>query len=129
MKLTIIAGIIGIAIIGGALLLASRSDASGIAKNGDNVRIVDGKQIIELSAKGGYYPKKNIAKPGIPTVLRVATDGTFDCSSSIRIPSMSISTFLPPSGTTDIDLGSPRTGALAGTCGMGMYSFRIDFQN
>lgn len=93
------------------------------------VEMVDGKQIIQIKAKGGYFPMKVTAKAGMPTTLRVTTKGTFDCSASIRVPSMDISEALPPTGETDIDLGIPKSGKLAGTCGMGMYPFEIDFQS
>jgi plastocyanin domain-containing protein len=94
----------------------------------NNVSIVDGKQIIEINAKGGYTPRKSIAKAGIPTVLRFNTNGTFDCSSSVRIPSMNIFKSLPQSGSTDIDLNTQPAGTLNGSCGMGMYPFEITFQ-
>ena len=93
------------------------------------VEVVDGKQIIQIKAKGGYSPMKVTAQAGMPTTLRVTTKGTFDCSSAIRVPSMNISEALPPTGETDIDLGTPKSGKLAGTCGMGMYPFEIDFQS
>lgn len=95
----------------------------------DNVSIVDGKQIIEIRAKGGYLPRKTIAKAGLPTVLRFETTGTFDCSSAMRIPSLGISKNLPALGATNIDIASPTEGLLQGTCIMGMYQFEIDFRN
>ena len=95
----------------------------------NNVSIVDGKQIIEIQAKGGYQPRKSIAKAGIPTILRFETSGTFDCSSSVRIPSMNISKSLPQTGATDIDIGTSSLGTLQGMCGMGMYPFQVDFQS
>lgn len=95
----------------------------------DNVSIASGVQIIDLRAKGGYFPEKSVAKAGIPTILRVNTSGTFDCSSALRIPSMNISRNLPPSGRTEIDLGNPQVGTLQGTCGMGMYPFEINFES
>lgn len=93
-----------------------------------NVSIVDGVQIVEITAKGGYQPRRSIAKSGVPTIIRFDTNSTFDCSSSVRIPSMDISKSLPISGTTDINLENPNSGILQGTCGMGMYLFEIDFQ-
>jgi len=96
--------------------------------NVNNVRIINGKQIIEIRAKGGYQPRKSLAQAGIPTVLRFDTNGTFDCSSVVRIPSLGISKVLPLSGSTDIDIGNPKLTLLQGTCGMGMYPFEIDFQ-
>ena len=99
------------------------------ALDGNNVSIVDGVQIIEIDAKGGYTPRKSVAKAGIPTVLRFNTKGTFDCSLSIRIPSMGISQILPQTGSTDINIPNPESKTLQGMCGMGMYPFEIDFQS
>lgn len=127
MKSTIISVIIALSFIGGAMVL-SRTASSSEGPAANNVAIVDGVQIIDLTAKGGYTPRKSTAKAGIPTTLRVNTNGTFDCSSSIRIPSMDISQNLPQSGVSDIALGSPSAGVLNGTCGMGMYPFEINFQ-
>jgi plastocyanin domain-containing protein len=127
---TAVSIIVAAALIGGAILFAGKSPATTAdnSANANNVSIVDGKQIIEVSVKGGYHPKNSVAKAGIPTILRFSTNGTFDCSSSVRIPSMGISKALPPSGTTDVDLGNPQVATLQGLCVMGMYSFQIDFQ-
>lgn len=126
MKLTVISILVGVALIGGAILF-TRGDGNANL-NGNNVSIVDGKQIIEISAKGGYQPRKSIAKAGLSTILRFNTNGTFDCSSSVRVPSLGISQILPQSGKTDIDLGSPKVGILQGMCGMGMYRFDLEFK-
>jgi plastocyanin domain-containing protein len=117
-------------IIGGAIVFSSHSSSSqavDVAENANNVSIVDGKQIVEVSVKAGYHPKKSIAKAGVPTILRFNTNGTYDCSSSVRIPSMGIIKRLPASGATDVDLGSPKVATLSGVCGMGMYSFDVEF--
>lgn len=95
---------------------------------GGNVSVVDGKQVIEITVKGGYSPTQTVAAAGLPTVLRFKTNGTFDCSTALRIPALGVSQRLPQTGTTDIDAGTPAAGQLAGTCSMGMYSFDINFQ-
>jgi plastocyanin domain-containing protein len=128
MKPIIIAVIVAVLIVGGAYIFTTNNKGTQQVVNVNNVTLVDGKQIIEIQAKGGYLPRKSVAKVGIPTVLRFNTNGTFDCSSSVRIPSMDISKNLPPSGVTDIELGNPKLGTLQGTCGMGMYPFEIEFQ-
>ncbi len=100
-----------------------------IEENANNVSMtVDGKQIIKINAKGGFSPEHSFAKAGIPTILRVSTSGTFDCSSAIRIPEMNISQNLPISGSTDINIGVQKVGTFQGTCGMGMYPFDIKFE-
>ncbi|OHA19926.1 MAG: hypothetical protein A2836_00180 [Candidatus Taylorbacteria bacterium RIFCSPHIGHO2_01_FULL_45_63] len=128
MKATVVSIAVALALIGGAFAL-TKIGGTGEVANANNVTIVDGKQIIEIRAKGGYQPRKSVAKAGIPTILRFDTRGTFDCSSSVRIPSMNISKILPQTGSTDIDIGSPAVSALQGSCGMGMYPFEVDFQS
>ena len=133
MKTTIISitsVVLALVIIMGANFLSSRSQSISVNKEPtkNNVTVDSGTQIVEITAKGGYDPRKSIAKAGLPTTLRVDTSGTFDCSSTIRIPSLNISKNLPQSGVTDIDLGTQLAGVVHGTCGMGMYPFEIDFQ-
>src|SRR3989338_998125 len=94
---SIIIAIIATAIIiGGAIIFTGKgnsgsSDAKPEEQIVNNVTIIDGKQIIELRAKGGFNPTHSVAKSGVPTILRLNTQGTFDCSSSIRIPALNIS--------------------------------------
>lgn len=129
MKATIISVIVAAVLIGGAFMLTKSGGDTEQVVNANNVSVVDGKQIIEINAKGGYQPRKNIAKAGIPTIIRFNTKGTFDCSSAVRIPSMNISKSLPQSGSTDIDIGIQKVATLQGSCGMGMYPFEVEFQS
>lgn len=94
----------------------------------DNVTIEDGKQIIEVTAKGKYSPKLTAAKAGVPTVLRMKTMGTYDCTAALKIPSIGYENTLPPSGMTDIELPAQKPGAtIQGVCAMGMYNFKVQF--
>lgn len=99
----------------------------GAAVPATNVSIVGDLQVVEIKAKGGYQPRNSTVKAGVKTTLRFTTKGTFDCSSSVRIPSLDIDQLLPPSGSIDIDLGVQPAGILRGSCGMGMYPFSITF--
>lgn len=128
---TTIAIIITVLLIGGAIIFTNKNNSSikpNEESNVQNVSILDGKQIIEIKAKGGYTPRVSIAKAGIPTIVRFNTNGTFDCSASVRIPSLNIFSVLSNSGSKDIDLGIQKVGTLQGSCGMGMYPFEIQFQ-
>lgn len=138
MKLFFIGALVAVLFLGGYMIVTSVKTQSGSVREADsltdtpsqdNVRIENGKQIVELRAKGGYTPKVSAAKAGIPTILRVDTSGTFDCSSSIRVPSLDISQTLPVTGTTDIPLGELAVGTFQGSCGMGMYPFQITVTN
>lgn len=94
----------------------------------ENSVIKDGVQYITIIARGGYSPKLSTAKEGIITKLIIKTNGTYDCSASLVIRSLSYRGMLPSTGETVIDVGTPNKGdVLQGTCGMGMYNFSIGF--
>lgn len=95
-----------------------------------NVEIKDGIQYITIDAKGGYSPRTSTAKAGIPTKLIVRTNGTYDCSAALRIGAVDFQKILQKTGKETIDLGTPVAGTpIRGVCGMGMYSFLINFEN
>lgn len=132
MKNTITSILIALVLIGGAFILTRGRSPESEKENvipANNVSIVDGVQIIEIKAKGGYQPRRSTAKAGTPTILRFDSKGTFDCSASVRIPKMDISRSLDFSGSTEIDLGVQPAGTLKGTCSMGMYPFEIEFKD
>ncbi len=86
------------------------------------------QQVVEIMAKGGYTPKVSQAKADIPTILRMKTQSTYDCTSSINIPTLNIRKILPPDGVTDIPLPPQKLGtSLTVLCGMGMYNTVINF--
>lgn len=93
-----------------------------------NVEVRDGVQYVTITAKGGYSPRVTKIKGGLPTMLVVKTDGTYDCSASLVIRSMDFQKILQPTGEEIIDLGTPKSGEkVQGVCGMGMYNFVINF--
>lgn len=88
----------------------------------------DGKQIISIKAKGGYWPRTIKAKANTDTILKVITQNTIDCSAALSIPSLKYYKVLPSSGSTEVSISPQKNGTvLDGTCSMGMYSFRISF--
>lgn len=116
-------------LIGGALWFVSVQSRSGEVGGVQTAVIIDGVQVIDISAKGGYFPRRVVAKAGVPALLRVKTNGTFDCSASLVIPNLSYQKFLPPSGTEEIALSAEQArGTLQGLCSMGMYNFQIQFE-
>ncbi len=90
-KNTIISIIISVALIGGTLyFISDRSVSSGgeVAQS-QNVEIRDGVQYVTIAAKRGYPPRVTEIKGGLPTKLVVKTDGTYDCSASLVVRSVS----------------------------------------
>lgn len=134
----IITILIAIALLGGVNILMNKNSASKVTYYEDssnatkaissNINTEGDKQIIEITAKGGYSPNKTTAKAGVPTIIRIKTDNTFDCSSALRIKSIGYSKNLPATGTTDIELPAQASGStLNALCSMGMYNFSIQF--
>lgn len=112
--------------VGGTILLFTSSQSS--VPSTENVSIVDGVQIIDITAKSGYAPKVTQAKAGIATKIKVDTSGTYDCSAALRIPNLDYETTLPANGSTLIDVPAQTSGStLGGVCTMGMYSFSVIF--
>jgi hypothetical protein len=133
-KLLIIGAFIFALLISGSLLLTNQKSSGNSEQAeqtlGTSVINTDGKQIIELTAKGGYSPAILTAKADTETILRVKTTSTFDCSAALTIPSLNYTKMLPPTGTTDIALKpQPNGSKLEGTCSMGMYNFTLNFKS
>ena len=136
MKTTIISILGATLLIVITLFLTSGGKSAAVSSSQDtrgaqiqNVTQEDGKQVIEIDAHGGYTPNASIAKAGVPTVLRMKTNNTFDCSSSVVIQSLGIRDVLPSSGIKDYPIPPQQPGSvLSGTCAMGMYNFQIQFE-
>jgi len=121
----ILALVIGIGII---FLGGPKSNNNEAGKVVQNIEIKEGIQYVTINAKGGYSPRVSTAKAGIPTKLIVKTNGTYDCSASLVIRSVNFQKILAQTGEEIIDLGTPEAGKpLQGLCGMGMYSFVVNF--
>lgn len=118
-----------LAVSGIFFLLRGDRSTSPIDPSGQtNVSVVQGKQVIEINAKGGYAPRVTLAKANTPTVINVQTNGTFDCSSALTIPAIGYRTMLPSSGTTPIEIPPQQPGTtIKGVCSMGMYNFTVNF--
>ncbi|KND50527.1 MAG: hypothetical protein AB202_02655 [Parcubacteria bacterium C7867-007] len=126
-KLPIVASVLLAAlIIGGAIAFGGKSTSSN--QMVQNVSMEGEKQIIEIDAKGGYSPKLTTAKAGVPTILRLKTNGTYDCSSAVSVPALGFQKTLEATGVTDIEVSSQLAqGTLEGVCAMGMYNFSVKF--
>lgn len=114
--------------IGGIFMLLRGGNTPVDAPGQTNVSVLDGKQVIEIRAKGGYAPRVTTAKANMPTVINVQTNGTFDCSSALTVPAVGFRAMLPSSGITPIEIPPQQPGAtIKGVCSMGMYNFAVNF--
>jgi sulfite exporter TauE/SafE len=90
---------------------------------GTSAPIVNGKQqvTIDVGARG-YTASVTTLKKGVPVHLTMVTHGSLGCSRAFTIPEFNISKILPLSGTDTIDFTPQKTGILAYSCSMGMYT-------
>lgn len=89
----------------------------------------DGSQSLAVLAWNGYYPLSAKAAAGVPSVLRIYTNKTYDCSRAFLIPELKVRRTLPAAGVTEIAIPARPAGSrLFGTCSMGMYTFTIAFE-
>lgn len=103
--------------------------AAGTSSDQPPVRVSpDGRQTITVQARtASYGPATITAKSGAPTKLVVSTRNTNGCVRSFVVPEHGVQKILPTTGRTTIDLGTPKSGTLKYSCGMGMYSGQIRF--
>ena len=84
------------------------------------------EQVIEVTALNtGFSPTSISAKAGEPTKIVFKTDGVWSCIRSIVVPDLSLSTNLPETGNTELDLGVLQPGVLDISCSMGMYNLQV----
>lgn len=102
----------------------SRSNNSSTANQGQLAIIdSDGKQEAVIdAASNGYTSKITTLKAGVPVKLTMVSHNVQSCARSFLIPSLGVSKILPQDGNTVIEFTPSKTGTLAYTCGMGMYT-------
>lgn len=123
---TVLSILVAALVIGGAIVFSQKPGGSGQIVQ--NVSMEGEKQVIEIDAKGGYSPKLTTAKAGVPTVLRLKTNGTYDCSSAITIPTLGFRKNLDATGVTEVAISAESAkGSVEGVCAMGMYNFSVKF--
>ena len=109
-----------------------RQLSSAFAKDGLAIESgmgTDGTQNLAVLARRGYFPVTLLGKAEVPTVLRIYTDKTYDCSRAFLLPDLKKRVVLPVKGVTAFTLPPQKKGStLFGTCGMGMYTFEIRFE-
>jgi len=109
-------------------LITKTGSGTTVLANGESVIMENGNQVLIMKAQTGYSPNSFDVKANTESVLRIQTKNTYDCSTSVVIPALNVSKVLPPTGSTDIALGSQKEGTVInGSCGMGMYRFKIKF--
>lgn len=132
MKIKIILAVAALAVVVGLLVVLPKKTltASGQPEGTPAAAAVPAgdKQVMEIKVKEGYLPREITAKAGVPLLLKMKTQGTFDCSTAFNIPNLGIHERLEATGEKTIEIPAQKSGVtLTGVCGMGMYSLVIKF--
>ena len=70
----------------------------------------------------GYQSSAGTLRVGVPVRLTLTTDNTKGCTRVFTIPNMNLTKTLSETGTEVVEFTPTKTGRLAYTCGMGMYT-------
>ncbi|OGG28672.1 hypothetical protein A2971_03185 [Candidatus Gottesmanbacteria bacterium RIFCSPLOWO2_01_FULL_46_21] len=82
-----------------------------------------GSQEVTIDVRSnGYNASASTLKAGIPVNLRLVTNNVGGCVRAFTIPALNISKVLPQTGTEEITFTPTKTGLLAYSCAMGMYT-------
>ncbi|MGL5086913.1 MAG: sulfite exporter TauE/SafE family protein [Clostridium sp.] len=111
--------LLGVNIPTGSSNNSAVTDSTSKGLKGNKAEIVDGKQIVRISANGsGYTPSTVYIQKNMPTEIIVEGDKITSCNNEIIIPSMTIRQKLS-SGTNTINLTSGDSD-IKYSCWMGM---------
>ncbi len=79
-----------------------------------------GRQVVDITVKGGYSPNLIRVEAGAPVRLRFHRQENSDCTARVVFPDLRRSASLAAFGTTTLDLEIAEPGEYGGACGMNM---------
>lgn len=85
-----------------------------------------GRQVVDITVRGGYSPASIQVVAGLPLRLRFRRDDDDDCSERVVFSTSRVDCRLATSGLTTVDLPAQPPGVIRFTCGMGRYRGRIE---
>ncbi|NCP46873.1 hypothetical protein AUJ42_02515 [Candidatus Collierbacteria bacterium CG1_02_44_10] len=105
---------------------------TGTSSTTDNNTAVLGNNIQTATITAfdsGYSPRNITLKQSIPAKIKIVTNRVSSCARAFVIPALNISKLLPSTGETIVEFTPTRTGPLAFSCSMGMYTGRFNIIN
>lgn len=116
----------GIALTGSNFSLASvfQGGSRAVAQNEEvdpNVKIIDGKQIVDMQVVGlDYVPHQFTVVQGLAVEWRIDGSRAQGCAQVVTVPKLGITKYLSPARPTVIYFTPKETGLIAFSCSMGM---------
>lgn len=91
------------------------------ATENTNVKVVDGKQIVQMKVSGlSYTPHQFTVLQGVPVEWQIDGTEAQGCAQVITVPSLGITEYLPKQGIKTIQFTPQQPGAISFSCTMGM---------
>lgn len=95
----------------------------------DNVKIVDGRQLVQMKVVGlDYIPSKFKVLQGIPVDFEIDGTQARGCAQVLTIPKLNIVEYLPREGTKTISFTPNELGSIPFRCTMGMTTWGAAFE-
>ena len=97
----------------------------------DLPEIVNGKQIVKMSASGsGYSPNRLKIRAGVPVSWQITSVGSAGCAGALVAPSLfSGMIALTPNSTISQEFTVAKAGVYRFSCSMGMYTGSFEVVN
>ncbi len=85
-----------------------------------------GHQEARIDVTTSYQPQRLQVRAGIPTSLKLVSNGAKGCIRAFTVPAYNILAMLPETGETVVELPAAEPGEIAFSCSMGMYYGSIE---
>jgi Cu+-exporting ATPase len=107
-------------VLGGVVLIAALAWYFFAPRKATHAQVEGGRQVVDITVKGGYSPSLIRVEAGKPVRLRFDRQENSDCTARVVFPDFRKSASLAAFGTTTLDLDVQEPGEYAWACGMNM---------
>ena len=107
-------------VIGGIAVIAALAWYFFAPRKAVGAQLEGGRQVIDITVRGGYSPNLVRIEAGKPVRLRFDRQENSDCSARVVFPDLRKSATLAAFGTTTLDLDITEPGEYSWACGMNM---------
>lgn len=123
--------IVLLALFGFWFLNQSKTSVSASSSGNDLIPVVNGQQIVSMTASaGGYTPNHFKIKAGIPVVWNITSSGNAGCASAVVAPQLFPDRIvLTADAVTTKQFTAPSPGTYRFSCTMGMYTGSFEVIN
>ena len=109
-----------VVVLGGLALMAALAWYFFSPQKATHAQVEDGRQVVDITVKGGYSPSLIRVEAGTPVRLRFDRQENSDCTARVVFPDFRKSASLAAFGTTTLDLDVQEPGEYSWACGMNM---------